>query len=367
MKKNIYPASFLLAMIFPCLTFASSNGVQLIKNARGIESCPENTFCVYTNANYNNNELGDILSIHQNIQLNSDELNSFGFPVGEHNGVSSVVNKMSTEGTLVRGINIDGDFLPVEAGENKSNLVSYGWNDSTNSIVTKKVIPANIRLSLPDKTIYIGENDYATLNVSNSSNEDIELEMVVEGTPGILTALDYENKFIVPAQGYVNEDILLSGERVGEARLVATIKPEIGVINQSSNVATAKIDVEEWVVPDLNITQSFKTKWQTYWPEEGWDYTYHLVLRSEIAPVKHWKFSFVLPDGAHVTEQWLDSQSSWLKLNEEESVDGKVVLENISGNVISPESSIPLDIEVFYLDEKVEHEKLHDLILEEIE
>lgn len=369
MKRKVNSIPLLLAISFPCFAFTSnSNDVELIENARGIESCPGNTLCLYTNIDYNEGELGDILAIKPNIQLNSDDLNAFGFPVGAHDGVSSVVNKMSIEGTLVRGENLNGDFLSVAASQNISSLVNYHWNDSANSVITQKVTPVNLSLSLPDKTIHINSDDsYSTLTVSNSSDEDIDLEMAVEGTQGILTVLDYAHHFTVPSRSFVNQDILLSGERLGDARLTATIKPELGVINQSSNVASARIIVDEYTIPDLNITQSLKAKWQVYWPEEGWYYTYHLVLRSEKEPVTYWKFSFELPSGAHVTEAWLESQASWLKLNQEESVNGKVVLENTSGHVISPESEVPLDIEVFYLDEAIEHEKLKNLILEEVE
>ncbi|OHY89393.1 hypothetical protein BJD16_20620 [Aeromonas sobria] len=171
----------------------------------------------------------------------------------------------------------------------------------------------------------------------------------------------------IPANQIVHNNIALQGNKVGYGQLNVAIKPAVGYVNQYANSKTATIVVDEIVVPDFNITQSFKQKWQSWWPEEGWLYTYALQLQSRVDTIKYWKFSFDLPQGAHVTQAWLDSQSSWLKLNKEESVNGKVVLENIAGNVISPNNSIPLDIEIFYLDESLEHEQLANLTIEKVQ
>lgn len=45
--------------------------------------------------------MGDILIISPNVALTKQDLEGYGFIVGEHDGVSSVVNNMDQDATLV--------------------------------------------------------------------------------------------------------------------------------------------------------------------------------------------------------------------------------------------------------------------------
>ncbi|MFM5849564.1 hypothetical protein ACET69_22930 [Aeromonas veronii] len=366
MSKALYILIFSISFS-PFSFSADSDDATLIEGASGVSACPSDRFCVYTNAHFNSGERGDVLAIKSGVQLNSSDLINFGFPVGAHDGVSAVVNNLDEEGTLVSGSDISGKYLGVAAGAQVDDLSSSGWNDKTNSIATTKVISVDLPITLPDTTIYINDVDqYATLSIENFSDKDITVGVDVTGTPGLFTIVNYDHNLTVQAGKVATSKISLFGNEIGRGLLNVTIKPPVGYINQSSNKASATIVVDEVVVPDLNVTQTFKAKWQSWWPENGWLYTYRLEFQSKEESVKYWKFSFHLPPGAHVTQAWLDSQSSWLKLNEEESVNGKVVLENTAGHIISPDTSIPLDIEVFYLDESQEHEVLADLNIEKI-
>lgn len=365
--KRIAVLTVLLSSCFSGYSISAAGDATLIRDARGIAACPQGKFCLYTNANYNQDELGDVLAINPNVQLTSLELNNFGFPVGLHDGVSAVVNNLGAEGTLIRGSDISGTYRAVPAGAQISSFED-SWNDATNSVVTKHVTSVALPITLPNTTIHINESgQYAALSIQNLSNENVTVDVNVTGTPALFTILDYAQSMTIPANQIVHNNIALQGNKVGYGQLNVAIKPAVGYVNQYANSKTATIVVDEIVVPDFNITQSFKQKWQSWWPEEGWLYTYALQLQSRVDTIKYWKFSFDLPQGAHVTQAWLDSQSSWLKLNKEESVNGKVVLENIAGNVIAPNNSIPLDIEIFYLDESLEHEQLANLTIEKVQ
>lgn len=367
MIKKTTVLSLLLSTFFSGYSYSATGDATLIKNVSGTSACPQGKFCLYTNAGFNSPELGDVLAINPDVQLNSDDLLNFGFPVGSHDGVSAVVNNLSTEGTLIRGNDISGSYRSVSSGAQIREFEA-SWNDATNSVVTKHVTPVTLPLLLPNTTIHINESgQYATLSIQNLSDENVTVDVEVTGTPVLFTIGNYDHVMTIPAKQTVNNNIALLGNEVGRGQLNAKIKPALGYINQASNTASATIVVDEIVVPDFNITQSFKAKWQSWWPEEGWFYTYALQLQSKVDTIRYWKFSFTLPQGAYVPQSWLDSQSSWLRLNQEESVNGKVVLENIAGNVISPDNSIPLDIQVFYLDESQEHEQLANLTIEKVQ
>lgn len=367
MIKKITGFSLLLSMCFSGYSYSATDDAVLIKNVSGTAACPQGKFCIYTNAGFNSPELGDVLAINENVQLSSADLIHFGFPVGSHDGVSAVVNNLGSEGTLIRGSDISGSYRSVSSGAQIRELDAT-WNDATNSVVTTHVTPVTLPLMLPNTTIHINESgQYATLSIQNLSDKNVTVDVDVTGTPTLFTIGDYTHVMTIPAKQTVNNNIALLGNVVGRGLLTATIKPALGYINQVSNTTSATIVVDEVVVPDFNITQEFKAKWQSWWPEEGWLYTYALQLQSKADTVRYWKFSFSLPQGAHVTQSWLDSQSSWLRLNPEESVNGKVVLENTAGNIISPDNSIPLDIEIYYLDESQEHEQLADLTIEKVQ
>lgn len=314
----------------------------MIKNLSDVPACPQGKFCIYTNAGFNLPELGDVLAINENTQLNITDLINFGFSVGFsvgfHDGVSAVVNNLGSEGTLIRGGDISGSYRPVSSCEQIRELDAT-WNDATNSVVTRHVTPVTLPLMLPNTTIHINESgQYVTLSIQNLSHDSVTIDVDVTGTPTLFTIGDYTHVMTIPAKQTVNNNIALLGNVVGRGQLTATIKPALGYINQVSNTTSATIVVDEVVVPDFNITQSFKAKWQSWWPEEGWLYTYALQLQSKADTVRYWKFSFSLPQGAHVTQSWLDSQSSWLRLNPEESVNGKDGLQGASHGDIRGQS-----------------------------
>lgn len=318
-------------MCFSGYSYSATEDAVLIKNLSDVAACPQGKFCIYTNAGFNLPELGDVLAINGNTQLNITDLINFGFSVGFfvgfsvgfHDGVSAVVNNLGSEGTLIRGGDISGSYRPVSSCEQIRELDAT-WNDATNSVVARHVTPVTLPLMLPNTIIHINESgQYVTLSIQNLSHDSVTIDVDVTGTPTLFTIGDYTHVMTIPAKQTVNNNIALLGNVVGRGQLTATIKPALGYINQVSNTTSATIVVDEVVVPDFSITQSFKAKWQSWWPEEGWLYTYALQLQSKADTVRYWKFSFSLPQGAHVTQSWLDSQSSWLRPNPEESVNGK--------------------------------------------
>jgi hypothetical protein len=345
--------------------FASPDA--LLIHGQGIDACPQDRFCIYGDAEYNIGWSHDlILVIKGNVQINSKQLNDFGFPVGERDGVSSIVNKLEVVSNLAQGADISGNTLKVNPGEN-INVLQHDWNDQVNSIITQAVININTPMAMPSKVIEVGKNNSAELTIDNSrGDQSFEVSLDVQGTKGLFSIDDYESEFTVPAREVVKKEISITGEEIGRGTLIATMKPEIGYVNQSSNTALATITVEVHEIPDLHVSQSFDRSWESWWPEHEWYFTYNLDLISDVLIVKHWKLSFSLPEGAYIPQEWLDSQASWLILNTEESVNGKVVLENTSGHNISPSSDIKLHLEVHYLDNQVEHQTLQDLTIEEV-
>ena len=338
-------------------------------SGRGADKCPEDRFCLYGDPNFNVGQPYDhILAIKEGVQLNAQQLEDFGFPVGAPHGVSSVVNNLNVPAVLIKGNDISGDSAEVAAGARLSHA-PYGFNDKVNSVVTQAIINIDTPMFLPPKVITVGANDSAVLTIDNSRNDqsfEVSLDVQVTEGKGLISLDGYESEFTVPAGEAVKKDISITGNEIGQGTLTATMKPEIGYLNQSNNTVSAKITVEENKIPDLHVSQSFDRSWESWWPEHEWYFTYNLDLISDTLTVKHWKMSFSLPEGAYIPQSWLDTQSSWLKLNEDESVDGKVVLENTSGHNISPDSDIALHLEVHYLENDVEHQKLKDLKLEEV-
>lgn len=85
--------------------------------------------------------MGDILIISPNVALTKQDLEGYGFIVGEHDGVSSVVNNMDQDATLVSGLYLDGATLTVSPGLRISSLIDFplatgNWNDEVNSVVS---------------------------------------------------------------------------------------------------------------------------------------------------------------------------------------------------------------------------------------
>jgi hypothetical protein len=291
-----------------------------------VDACPQDRFCLYGDPDFNvGTPNTNILVIKKGVQLNAQQLEEFGFPVGAPNGVSSIVNKLDGPGTVIKGSDVSGDSSEVGAGINLPNGVP-GFNDKVNSVVTQAVININTPMSMPPKVIEVGKNNSAELTIDNSrGDQSFEVSLDVQGgARGLFSIDDYESEFTVPAREVVKKEISITGEEIGRGTLIATMKPEIGYVNQSSNTALATITVEVHEIPDLHVSQSFDRSWESWWPEHEWYFTYNLDLISDVLIVKHWKLSFSLPEGAYIPQEWLDSQASWLILNTEESVNGKL-------------------------------------------
>ncbi|CAM3296493.1 hypothetical protein XNC1_2558 [Xenorhabdus nematophila ATCC 19061] len=99
----------------------TEDSVYLISNESGADKCPAGKMALYTNINFNQSEIGDILIISPNIQLDTEQLEGYGFIVGGHDGVSSVVNNMSQNATLISGLYLDGKTLTVSAGPGREH------------------------------------------------------------------------------------------------------------------------------------------------------------------------------------------------------------------------------------------------------
>lgn len=61
--------------------------VYLISNEYGEDKCPEGKLALYTNVQFNIGEVGNILIISPNIQLNEEQLASYGFIIGENSNI----------------------------------------------------------------------------------------------------------------------------------------------------------------------------------------------------------------------------------------------------------------------------------------
>ena len=138
------------------LSSKSSADAELFRNVSGVSSCPSDRFCLYTNELFNETDLGDMLAIRGNVQLTADQLRQFGFIVGQHDGVSSVVNKLSMVGALVKGTGLDGDFFKIDAGSTVPRLAD-DWNDAANSVVTQEVTRISMSVSIDDAEMFINQ------------------------------------------------------------------------------------------------------------------------------------------------------------------------------------------------------------------
>ena len=452
------------------LSSKSEDDAELFQKVSGVSSCPADRFCLYTNYLFNEKEVGDMLAIRGNVQLNAEQLRQFGFSVGQHDGVSSVVNKLSTVGALVKGTGLDGDFFKINAGDTVP-IFAGDWNDAANSVVTQEVTRISISVSIDGAEMFINSSTETTLTIRNESPVDISVGVSVTEGQNLVSIGQYDTNLTVLANSVVVSKIsLMSGAKVGKSDLVATIRPEIGFVNSNSNSATGSIIVREIPVDlsvsvqdvnmtisssaetvltvsnasnipitvgvsiaaqtslvsvtsyesslhvnanstantkvalssgtiagecalraqitpesgyentgsnygtglvqvvlgplDFEITQEYKLSWESWWPVHCWMYSYHLILISHKDTIHHWKFSFKLPEGAQVDPDWLVSQSSWLEKNEQESVDGYVVLQNTEGHIVAPNSDIGLDIIIQFPDKHADHEMLSELTIQ---
>ncbi|ANI31858.1 hypothetical protein PL78_18785 [Yersinia entomophaga] len=224
--------------------------IQLIKNARGENKCPAGKIALYTNINYNEQELGDILIISRDIQLNRQQLESYGFYVGGHDGVSSVVNKMSQNGTLVSGLYLDGETLSVAAGESIPSLVSYPlgkgtWNDATQSVVARPVETVNLTMSLENISFALNKAYVAELTIANKSNiavSGLTLD-VSSANNNVVSVGNVAAIGTLPANGSVKVSIPLTGKSIGSTSLTSQLHTPIGVINSGANQINTRVSV----------------------------------------------------------------------------------------------------------------------------
>lgn len=224
--------------------------VQLIKNARGEDKCPAGKMALYTNVNYNAQELGDILVISPDIQLDRQQLASYGFIVGDHDGVSSVVNKMSQNGTLVSGLYLDGEILPVPAGKNIPSLVSYPlasgtWNDATQSVVTKPVQVVNLTMSMANISFALNKPHVAELTIANRSNTAVSgLTLdVFSANSSVVTVGTIAAIGTIAANSSIKVSIPLTGKNIGATPLTSRLHTPVGMINSGDNQLVTQVSV----------------------------------------------------------------------------------------------------------------------------
>ncbi|MDC9623344.1 hypothetical protein PSI22_17285 [Xenorhabdus sp. XENO-7] len=352
--------------------FMTEDDVYLINNSSGADKCPAGKLALYTNIGFNETEIGDILIISPNIQLDTEQLESYGFIVGAHDGVSSVVNNMSQNATLISGLYLDGEILTVSAGKQISSLVNYPlgsgtWNDAVNSVVSADVTTVNLTMVLESGiSIQIGEEYSALLQINNNSSTTITGATIEasSGDPDIFTVGSFPPAVDIPANETFSLRIPLTSESQGSADLSCRLYTPLGIINSGDNTTDTTITVT--VPRDLQVSQEYMSHWQKEWDKPEYIYSYKLMLSSAEDPVSKWELSFLLPEGAEPDPDWLKSQSSWLTLNTEKSVNGNVYLDSISGHVVDPDQEFELDIQILYPGESTDYETLQNLRLEQL-
>lgn len=247
------------------------NKVQVIRKAAGADRCPAGKVALYTNINFNNgsgaNETSDILIVPPDMQLDTKTLASYGFIVGDHDGVSSVVNKMNQPATLVSGTNLNGDTLRIDAGQNIASLVNYKrpsgatWNDATNSVVSAAVTKVNLTMRLETGISFEqGENYYALLQINNGSGTSITGATVdiSSGNGRVFTVTTPITGVDIPANNGASIRIPLTGVNPGSAQLSCTLKTPLGIINSGENVSSTTVTVTEKLTK-VNLTMTPET------------------------------------------------------------------------------------------------------------
>ncbi|EJD6399375.1 hypothetical protein M0H77_RS04110 [Providencia rettgeri] len=225
----------------------NNKSVELLKNQKGKDKCPPNKLALYTNINYNNSELGDILLISPNIQLDQQELASYGFDVGHHDGVSCVVNNMGQSATLVAGLNLDGEILKVLAMTSIPSLVDYGWNDATRSVVSAPVELVELVISSQNPAeLKLGQQEHFEFKIENKSGvdvPDVTLDITSKNS-GVVEIISYPNTVNLPAGAITTVEVLVDGKGLGNTELSVRINTPIGFINQNNNTysVTAKVN-----------------------------------------------------------------------------------------------------------------------------
>lgn len=344
--------------------------VYLIKGSKGEDKCPAGKLAIYTHVNFNaGSTAGDILIVSPDISLDRSQLESYGFPLGKGNGVSSIVNKMEQDATLVSGLYLDGTFMTVKAGKNITSLADYTlgsgtWNDAVNSVVSAPVENVNVTLSIESAiTLQEEESYYALLLLKNDSNDAISGANVTatSSEAGIFSVGAFTQTVDIPAKGTQTVRIPLLGESTGAATLTCVLTMPFGIINEGNNMSYTSVSVTE--PRKLVVKQSFVGKWQDTWPSTDYVYSYRLLLCSEETMVKEWELSFILPEGAKISPEWLASEGSWVKLNVEKSVNGNIVLDSRDDHIIKPEMDMALSMQIVYPNQSTDYETLKNLRL----
>ncbi|WP_342135842.1 hypothetical protein [Providencia rettgeri] len=232
-----------------------NESVELLKNQKGKDKCPPNKLALYTNIDYNNSEIGDILLISPDIQLDQKELESYGFDVGHHDGVSCVVNNMSKAATLVAGLNLDGEILRVPALSSIASLVGLGWNDLTRSVVAAPVELVTLEISsespLQSTLGKVNNIEIDIVNKGNVAVYGVTLEITTKNSD-VANVISYPELIDLHSNMITTIPVSLEGKNTGETLLSVRIHTPIGVINQGSNTYDVKVEVKARV--ELNLT-----------------------------------------------------------------------------------------------------------------
>ena len=243
-----------------------NDDVQILSDAAGADKCPPGKLALYTNMNFNNDSgasvTRDILIMGPDIQLDTETLERYGFIVGEHDGISSIVNNMSQSATLVAGTKLDGDTLSVDAGQQISNLIDYkrpsgiSWNDATNSVVSASVTTVSLTMKLEnDISLVVGDSCSASLQITNNSSTDVTAVTVTarSSNTSILTVGSFTSSVNIPAGQVATVHVPVTGIAEGLATLNFSLKTPLGIINRQSNTLTTPATVS---VIKVNLTMS---------------------------------------------------------------------------------------------------------------
>ncbi|EOX8559789.1 peptidase inhibitor family I36 protein [Salmonella enterica subsp. diarizonae] len=347
----------------------SEQDVYLIKNESGADKCPSGKLALYTNVDFNGGEMGDILIISPNVALTKQDLEGYGFIVGEHDGVSSVVNNMDQDATLVSGLYLDGATLTVSPGLRISSPIDFplatgNWNDEVNSVVSAGTRNVDLSMSIESEIVLEeGEEYSALLQIHNNTSEAVEGVTVSASSSNsaVFSAEFYSQTLNIPGNETVNVRIPVEGKGQGKATLTCQLTMPLGIINSGNNMTQTTVTVSE--TRALQVTQSFAGDWADTWPSTNYIYSYKLILSSADTEVDKWELSFLLPEGAEVSPEWLETESSWVQLNTEKSVNGNVYLDSEPGHVIAPEKDIELDIQIIYPNQSTDYQTLKNLRL----
>ena len=348
--------------------------VQVLRHAAGENKCPAGKVALYTNINFNNNsatgETSDILIMGPDIQLDTEALESYGFIVGEHDGISSVVNNMNQPVTLVAGNNLDGESLQIDAGGEIASLVGYKlasgatWNDATNSVVSGSVTTVDLKMILEsDISMQQGEPYKALLQISNTSGTTVNGASVDvrSDKESVMKVSSPVSGITLPGHSTVFLRIPLKGISAGTATLTCTLNTPIGIVNGGNNVVSALVTVT--TVRELQVTVGTVSHWQDVWPSTQIIYSYPLTMSAEGSPVKNWELSFLLPEGAALNDAWLASESSWVAVNTDKSGNGNIYLDSQPGHIIAPGKDINFSLQINYPEVSAQHEVLENLRL----